>query len=975
MSSGSFGEDLGLDDDAVRARMRLLGLTAPGRARLAGVTAAVEAHAEAYVTDLYARFATVAELAALLRNDEVVVRLRSAQYGYLRTLFGAPIDDAYVESRLVIGAAHHRVGLSPQWYLAAYSPLFGRHLPLIFAAAADEADAVETVASLISTVFFDASLVLDAYEMSVTNQITLEAADAAEAGRSVSAANVEDDSAADAMPRPALARVRLTSEDADARRRFIGLDGETVAAVHRLAPLLDAETTPMLEGFYELVRSSPALAELVPDDVVPRLMAQVASYWRELATAEFDRPYAASRMRVGVIHERIGLLPQHYLAGLSHQLCTLVRAMPGRVADVAASIEVLLRAVLFDVTYVIDAYIDARADAVLRTQRYADRLVAHLADGVAVIDDSDRIQSANARFVELIGISAGLLLRIPVTAVLPMDGLPALIASARASASGRATMATRDGQRVLRITAIRLDLDGGAEPAQLAVVVDDVSELLQSTALVREEVTSLDRVLDGVAAVAWELDASSLVTLAISRPVLELIGLRDVAFLGRTQWVEQIDDADRDRFLAACAALGCGDRAHLEHRMRRADGVSIWVRTELFGSADRAGAPTIAGTTVDINDAFLAHERHIEAIGHLAGGIAHELNNALTVVDGSLDLLSPALRQLDDHDRIAAAKAAIGGAVELTNQLLAFAGRQVLDPALLAPNDVVDAMRPALQHAVQGSAVRVTLQLDAELGDAVLDRAQLTSALWALITNAREAITGAGEIVIASRALGVDDLAATDPAHGVEYVELSVSDDGRGMELDELRRCVDPFFTTKPFGAGNGLGLSAVQGFAIQSGGQLIVESKPGVGTTARLRLPRYRPPEAQPGAPRSAGRPFTVLVVEDHPLVRQVTTELVRELGYAVIEAETADEAFALANRASPDLLLTDVVLGPGLDGVTLAQALRARDPKLAVIITSGYPERRLDLSRLGADVDFLPKPINADKLDKILRRLRPGS
>jgi PAS domain S-box-containing protein len=366
----------------------------------------------------------------------------------------------------------------------------------------------------------------------------------------------------------------------------------------------------------------------------------------------------------------------------------------------------------------------------------------------------------------------------------------------------------------------------------------------------------------------------------------------------------------------------------------------------------------------------LTHAQRLDAIGQLTGGIAHDFNNLLTVLSGSLQLLETECRSDSGQELIASALRSVGRGAELTGKLLAFARRQRLLPrsvdvaALFA--DVSAMLRRTL-----GDAIRMETDLAQPLPDVYVDPGQLEAALVNLALNARDAMPQGGTIRLGARHAPIGATGAEPEVPAGDFVRISVSDTGRGMAAETLERATEPFFTTKGAGRGSGLGLSMVYGFVRQSGGGLRIESAPGSGTRVILYLPTARDrPQALPAAaaPHASGRGESVLVVEDDADVRGIACAFLRSAGFRVVAAADAAQALALLDGGEPvDLLFTDLMLGPGMDGHALAREARLRRPQLAVLLASG------DEARAGIPTGFslLRKPYLRDRLTAEVRRL----
>jgi CheY-like chemotaxis protein len=315
---------------------------------------------------------------------------------------------------------------------------------------------------------------------------------------------------------------------------------------------------------------------------------------------------------------------------------------------------------------------------------------------------------------------------------------------------------------------------------------------------------------------------------------------------------------------------------------------------------------------------------------------------------------------------------------DLTRRLLAFARRQPLQPRRIELNELIAGITKLLGRTL-GENIEIAVDPAPQLWPIVADPAQLEASLTNLATNARDAMQPkGGRLTIATRNCHLDeDYVAQHP--GVipgDYVMIEVNDNGCGMPPEVTNQIFDPFFTTKELGKGSGLGLSMVFGFLRQSGGHIHVYSEVGVGTTFRLYLPRAEKDaeaaaEVRPAvAAVAGGRGETVLVVEDNAALRRVATLLLKELGYQVIEADTAAAAQSVLEREPVDLLFSDVIMPGGVTGFELSRIARERWPHLRVVLTSGFPDIKLDGS-LGApeDIRLLNKPYRKRDLARILR------
>jgi signal transduction histidine kinase len=373
---------------------------------------------------------------------------------------------------------------------------------------------------------------------------------------------------------------------------------------------------------------------------------------------------------------------------------------------------------------------------------------------------------------------------------------------------------------------------------------------------------------------------------------------------------------------------------------------------------------------------MLGHSQRIDAIGQLTGGVAHDFNNILTVITGTIEILAEGVAK--DPKLTATVKlideAATRGA-EMTQRLLAFARKQPLQPYSTDVNTLlVDATK--LLRQTLGEQIEIESILQDELPPVLVDASQLTTALLNLALNARDAMPHGGKLMLETRDVHLDEAYARvnrDVRPG-QYVMVAVSDTGRGIPPAIRDKVFDPFFTTKPPGQGTGLGLSMVYGFVKQSEGHIKIYSEEGQGTSIKIYLPQARETdkvlEIAPAAPIEGGRE-TVLVVEDDALVRNFVTGQLKSLGYTTLVAGNAAEALKLIDQGAPlDLLFTDVIMPGTMNGRQLAEEVVKRLPTVKVLFTSGYTQNAIfHHGRLDPDIILLPKPYRKSDLARMVR------
>ena len=369
----------------------------------------------------------------------------------------------------------------------------------------------------------------------------------------------------------------------------------------------------------------------------------------------------------------------------------------------------------------------------------------------------------------------------------------------------------------------------------------------------------------------------------------------------------------------------------------------------------------------------LRQSQKMEAMGQLTGGVAHDFNNLLTPIVGALDMLqNRGVGGAREQRLIAGAMQSAERAKTLVQRLLAFARRQPLQPVPVDVVRLVTAMGD-LAASTMGPQIRVVIEASEALPPAKADPNQLEMALLNLAVNARDAMPDGGtlRISVGTETVGAGHRSALRPG---TYIRLSVADTGAGMDEATLARAIEPFFSTKGVGKGTGLGLSMVHGLASQLGGALAIRSRPGLGTNVELWLPRSsEAPEAPAYAAESAEGPLRrgiALLVDDEELARASTADMLSELGYAVIEAASGEDAMRLVDRGERfDLLVTDHLM-PGITGTDLARAVRGLRPGVPVLLVSGYAES----DGVAADLPRLAKPFRKGELAASLTGLANG-
>jgi two-component system cell cycle sensor histidine kinase/response regulator CckA len=427
-----------------------------------------------------------------------------------------------------------------------------------------------------------------------------------------------------------------------------------------------------------------------------------------------------------------------------------------------------------------------------------------------------------------------------------------------------------------------------------------------------------------------------------------------------------------------------GNLLAFETQGRRKDGTLIWLIENVSLLKSEDGEETLLGTVFDMTERRrleeqLLQSQKMEAVGRLAGGIAHDFNNLLTAVAGYTELLLGELPPGDPRRESAEEIRQAGKrAAALTQQLLAFSRRQVLEPRVLDLNLVIANMERLLRRVI-GEDVELTTSLHPDLWRTRADPGQIEQVILNLVVNARDAMPRGGRLTLETQNVELDDkfagrYASVQPG---PHVMLAVSDTGLGMDPELQSRLFEPFFTTKERGKGTGLGLSTTYGVVKQSGGSIWVYSEPGHGTTFKIYLPRCEEPLDRPIAPAAPAEPLggteTVLLVEDEPEVRRLVEKLLVMKGYDVLSAASPADAISVSrnHEGAIHVLVTDVVM-PGMNGRELARALAPARPEMRVLYMSGYTDAAVTRhGLLEPGTAFLSKPFTPDALARKLREV----
>lgn len=433
---------------------------------------------------------------------------------------------------------------------------------------------------------------------------------------------------------------------------------------------------------------------------------------------------------------------------------------------------------------------------------------------------------------------------------------------------------------------------------------------------------------------------------------------------------DPVSGADLPNPAVALSRARSGERVDLSALLVARDGAERWI--DLSASPIRAARGEISGTVVVFRDITekrrleeeLRQAQKMEAVGRLAGGVAHDFNNIVTAILGFTEILLGESTPDDPrHSHLLEVKRAGERAASLTHQLLAFSRKQLLAPVVLNLNDVVEETRAMLRRLVE-ERIELTTRLDPDLALVELDPVRIQQVLVNLVVNARDAMPAGGRLLLetSNRLVAETETAPAEGCRPGPAVCLAVTDSGLGMDAATQARIFEPFFTTKARGKGTGLGLASVHGIVRQSGGWIEVESQPGQGSTFRVYFPASKASVAPPPVSESAeeaGGAETILVAEDEEGVRSLVSRLLESQGYRVIAAACGEDALRLVESTTDpiDLLVSDIIM-PGMTGLELARRIAVARPGVPTLFMSGYTDEVLTQNCRREGRNFLQKP-----------------
>lgn len=526
--------------------------------------------------------------------------------------------------------------------------------------------------------------------------------------------------------------------------------------------------------------------------------------------------------------------------------------------------------------------------------------------------------------------------------------------------------------------------------AEIALLKEQVRALEEA---LQEKEKKLQEIYDEAPIGYHELNEQGKI-ISMNRTELNMLGYTSVEVFGQPIWKFVVEEEMTRKIILAKLAGDVSFHETFERTYRRQDGSTLTVLVKDRVIKDGEGKIRgIRSTVEDITERRRSEEalrkseeqlrqwQKVEAIGNLAGGVAHDFSNLLMTIKGCAEIL---LRNLEAADKrreeVIEIQKAAERATSLTRQLLAFARKQVLQPQVVNLNDIVTNMNNILQRLI-GEDIQLATLLEPKLWPVRVDPGQMEQVIMNLALNARDAMPRGGQLTIATANVNLNEEFARQHVSMKPgaYVMMTVRDTGCGMDKETLNRIFEPFFTTKEKGKGTGLGLSTVYGIIKQSGGNIWATSELGQGSTFTIYLPKdtsplpkkYKPKPAQPPLPIKGTE--TILLVEDESAVRTMLRQTLESNGYKVLEAPDGQEALNICqNYQGPiHLLLTDVIM-PGMNGRELSNTLSRRFPKMKVLFMSGYPDNSIvPHGALEPHTMFLQKPFTLSTLEIKVREI----
>jgi PAS domain S-box-containing protein len=523
-------------------------------------------------------------------------------------------------------------------------------------------------------------------------------------------------------------------------------------------------------------------------------------------------------------------------------------------------------------------------------------------------------------------------------------------------------------------------------------IARDITEHRRTDDELKNERLRFKNLVDSVDGIVWELDIETFTFTYVSQQAVRLLGYPLEEWYRPGFWLAHLHSEDAEWAPAYCSSCTSRREDHdFEYRFIAQDGRTVWLH-DIVTVVEEEGQPRwLRGIMVDTTGKKLEEaEKHkleiqlrqaqkMEAIGRLAGGVAHDFNNKLAIILGYAEMAARADSGSERYRRcLEQIIRAAGQSRDITRQLLAFSRQEMTSPRVIDLNDVVRDSQQGLCRFI-GEDIRFEVKLAEKLWPINIDPAQVDQIIMNLVVNARDAMEDGGLLVIETSNVSIDKSFTSNSEITLgDYVQLTVSDTGCGMDRETQQHIFEPFYTTKEAGKGTGLGLATIYGIVSQNRGIVNVYSEPGTGSTFRIYFPRSdeqkSSPEVDAEPTPQLDLPATILLVEDDDTVRELTAEILEEFGYTVLVAANPQQAIDLCsmNPRPIDLLLSDVIM-PEMNGKELSRRIETLQPGLRVLFMSGYTAEVIDQKgMLGEGLHFIQKPFDSaslhDKIRKVL-------
>ena len=630
------------------------------------------------------------------------------------------------------------------------------------------------------------------------------------------------------------------------------------------------------------------------------------------------------------------------------------------------------------------------------TRDYMDSIMETMSGALIVVSPDARIITTNMSACRLLGYARRELIGAPMAKVLGRDQSlgPKLekLFEADDLTNWELSYQTKDGCQVPVLLSSRVRRDAAGQISYIVCIAVDITQYKRAEEALRASESFLanifDSILDGIIIIDTNF------TILRTNPFMERRFPRALPLVGKKCYTAY---HRRDKPCKECAAIRTMETGQADLKfetIRKKSGeIAEWVEIRSFPLLDPATGKVggvieyirdisqqkQAEEALRLSEANLRQSQKMEAVGRLAGGVAHDFNNILTAIIGYSELLQGKFELVDPRrDDLEEIRRAAERASSLTRQLLAFSRKQIFAPKVINLNNLILNLDKMLRRLLSEDIKLNTIPVE-NLGEVMADPGQIEQVILNLAVNARDAMPRGGVITIETQNVFLDAAYAQKyvEVQPGDYVMLAVSDTGSGLDEASRARIFEPFFTTKKLGQGTGLGLSTVHGIIKQSGGHITVYSEVGQGATFKVYLPRlHQPVQAEAVAPAcytlDRGTE-TILLVEDEDMVRQVARRILEMHGYTVLEAASGPDALLVSQKApgSIHLMLTDVVM-PGMSGGETAERLQAQRPELKVLFMSGHTENSIvHHGVLDPGVAFIQKPFRSERLVHQVRQM----